>query len=154
MLGGDIGKDGRSDEEARPRDLTFEHHPTFPLSDLKVLQNLLPRPFINHGPHAMARIFGWTDLHAQRGLLQPAQERLVNGFVDNRSRTGRAFLTLKAGERGHNARNRLVEIRCLIDDNGVLSTHFHDHAFDKSLFCGHAAGLGEDLQPHSSGSGE
>src|SRR5205807_4276117 len=58
---------------------------------------------------------------------------IVNSRIDYRTRARRAFLSLEAKGRLHDAGRGLVEVCIVSHDDCIFATHFGDHAFDPEL---------------------
>src|ERR1019366_1899160 len=60
-------------------------------------------------------------------------EALVKTLVHDGARAGRALLALETEGRGNDLRDREVEVRVLVHDDEVLSTHLENGALDPAL---------------------
>src|SRR5579884_1978183 len=98
MFGSNIREDRRADDITRPFDLSLDHQPSFLLADFDILPNLVARPLVDQRTHARTRILRVSDRQALHGVGQATQEYIIDGFMDDGPRTGRAFLSLIAGE--------------------------------------------------------
>jgi len=94
----DVGEDNGPDKTTCSCDLLLHDQASFSFSHLDVLADLAPGAFVDHRAHASARIFGRANSYAHDGVGESLEEQVIDRFVDNRSRTGGALLSLEACE--------------------------------------------------------
>ena len=94
----------------------------------------------------MGRILRRTDTHTLRRLRQPRDKLFIDRFQHDDPGTGGAFLSLIPGERRQDSTYGFIQIRGVINDDGVFSTHFRNDMFDVGLAGHHLRGLLDDSQ--------
>src|SRR6185437_159622 len=108
------------------------NQPAFLFADLNIIQNILHGFFIDHRPHGLV-LCGIANSNLADAVFQALQEHVVNFFVDDGARAGRALLPLETKRRDSHAFNRRVEIGISVNNDGIFSAHLKNSALDPLL---------------------
>ena len=98
-----------------------------------VLENGLVRLAVDHCTHVKGRIFCRTDFPGPGRVHQALHEPVVHGVQYDQSRTGRTLLALEGKRRIQHSGHCHVQVRIVIDNDGILAAHFADDLLDIDL---------------------
>ena len=112
--------------------LSAGYQPPFLFAGLNVAQHGIQRGLVDHRPHR--GVFRGVAHCPLRHLFAHAlHKNVIDGGFDNRSRTGRAFLSAEAEGRVHHALYRCVQIGVRAHQDRVFSAHLQDRPLDPDL---------------------
>src|SRR5262249_983870 len=130
-----IGDDRRLDEKAlfAISAATRNYAAAFSLAFLNVFVDRLESLRIDYGAHRIRTISSRAHFDSGGAFGNPFNHRVINPSVNDRARTGRTLLSLKAEGRLDYACCSFVKVRIIRDDNRVLAAHFGHHTFNPKL---------------------
>src|SRR5579862_2480761 len=123
------------------------------LALLDVFEDCFHRAFVDHRAHG--GVFGdIADLNFLDAGFELFEKLVVDALVNNDTRAGRAFLSLKSKGRLRRTFDGGGDVRVGVNDHGIFAAHFQDGALDPDLSGGLGGGDFVNVQSDFARAGE